>query len=54
MEALWADLTRNEGDIPVADWHRELLDVRQRQIDAGEARFTDWETAKRRIRDQAS
>jgi hypothetical protein len=54
MEALWADLSRNEGDIPVADWHKELLDERKRQIDAGEARFTDWETAKKRIRDQAS
>jgi len=54
MEALWADLSRNEGDIPVTDWHKELLDERKRQIDAGEARFTDWETAKKRIRDQSS
>ncbi len=54
MEALWADLCRNEGDVPMAEWHQELLDERRRQIDAGEARFTDWETAKKRIRDQVS
>lgn len=54
MEALWADLSRNEGDVPVADWHKEILDDRQRQIDEGEARFADWETAKKRIRDQVS
>lgn len=36
----------------IANVDRE--DERQRQIDSGEARFTDWETAKKRIRDQAS
>lgn len=54
MEALWADLSRREGDVPVADWHKEILDERQRQIDEGEARFTDWETAKKQIRDRVS
>jgi putative addiction module component (TIGR02574 family) len=52
MEALWDNLCRNEAQIPVEDWHKELLDERQRQIDSGEARFVDWETAKARIRDR--
>jgi len=52
MEALWDDLCRNEAQIPVEDWHKQLLDERQRQIDSGEARFVDWETAKARIRDR--
>ncbi len=54
MEMLWDDLCRNEHQIPVADWQKELLDERQRQIGAGEAKFSDWESAKKRIRDRTS
>jgi putative addiction module component (TIGR02574 family) len=54
MEMLWDDLCRNEQQIPVADWQKELLDERQRQIEAGEAKFSDWESAKKRIRDRTS
>ena len=54
MEMLWDDLCRNEKQIPVADWQKELLDERQRQIEAGEAKFSDWESAKKRIRDRTS
>jgi hypothetical protein len=35
-------------------WHKELLDERERLIRDGKARFTDWETAKRRITGQTS
>ena len=54
MEALWDSLRRNEEQIPVQEWHKQILDERQRQIDSGEARFVDWETAKARIRDRIS
>lgn len=49
MEALWDALCRDEQQVPVQEWHKQLLDERQRQIDAGEAEFVDWETAKARI-----
>ena len=54
MEMLWDDLCRNERQIPVAEWQKKLLDERQRQIDSGEAKFSDWESAKKRIRDRTS
>lgn len=54
VEMLWDDLCRNEKQIPFADWQKELLDERQRQIDAGKAKFSDWETAKKRIRKRTS
>jgi len=54
MEALWDDLCRDEAQIPVPDWHRQILDERQRPINSGEARFVDWETAKATIRDRIS
>jgi len=54
MELLWDDLCRNEQQIPVADWQKELLDERRRQVEAGEAKFSNWESAKKRIRDRTS
>jgi hypothetical protein len=52
MEALWDDLCRREENIPVPQWHRDLLDDRERLIDEGKAVFVDWETAKKRIADR--
>ena len=54
VEAIWDDLCQHHEQIAVTDWQKQLLDDRQRQIDAGEARFSDWETAKGRIRDRTS
>jgi hypothetical protein len=52
MEMLWDDLCRDESQIPVPEWHKQLLDERERQIESGEAKFVDWEIAKARIRDR--
>ena len=49
MEALWDNLCRREEDLPMLQWHKELLDERERLIRDGQARFTEWETARRRI-----
>ena len=54
VEMLWDDLCRNDKQIPIADWQKELLNERQRQIDTGEAKFSDWESAKERIRKRTS
>jgi Putative addiction module component len=50
MEALWDNLCRDEPQVPVQEWHTQLLDERRRQIEAGEMKFVDWDTAKARIR----
>jgi len=54
MEALWDDLCQREEDVPVPQWHKELLDERKRLIEQRSAQFTDWETAKKRINEQTS
>ena len=54
MEALWDNLCRREEGRPMLQWHKDLLDERERLIRDGKARFTDWETAKRRITGQPS
>ena len=51
MEALWNDLSQSDESIEVSQWHRDILDERERMIDAGETKFTDWEEAKKEILD---
>ena len=54
VEGLWDDLCRNKKQIPIAGWQKDLLDERQRQMESGEAKFSDWESAKKRICDRTS
>lgn len=54
MEILWDNLCRDEAQIPVQEWHKQVLDERRRQIETGEAKFVAWETAKANIRDRIS
>jgi hypothetical protein len=49
MEALWADISREEQNLEVAQWHKEILDERERLLAEGKAQFVDWEDAKRQI-----
>jgi hypothetical protein len=52
MEALWDNLCRREEGLPMLQWHKELLDERERLVRDGQARFADWETAKRELRNR--
>ena len=54
MEALWDELCSREEEVPMPDWHKAVLDERERQIAEGQATFDDWETAKGRIRNRVS
>lgn len=54
MEALWEDLSRNAASLESPSWHEEVLRERDRQIEAGEASFMDWEQAKAQIRNRVS
>ena len=49
MEDLWDQLCQSESELPVPQWHKDLLDQREREAREGKAKFVDWETAKRQI-----
>jgi Putative addiction module component len=49
MELLWENLRRDEKNVPVPQWHRDLLDERERLIREGKAHFEDWDAAKKSI-----
>jgi hypothetical protein len=54
MEELWDDLRSTARQVPVPQWHKDLLEDRERLVETGEAQFADWETAKKRITERTS
>jgi hypothetical protein len=54
MEALWESITRDEDRLEVPQWHKDILDEREKLAQEGRAKFIDWETAKQQVRDATS
>jgi hypothetical protein len=54
METIWEDLSRNSDALESPEWHRDVLEERERRIASGEGRFSDWEEAKADIRKRVS
>ena len=50
VEDIWADLRRHPDDIPSPDWHRDVLNARERKRKDDSAVFEDWPIVKERIR----
>ena len=53
MEALWADLSRDEAEIESPGWHGVVLHETEELVRKGRAKFSDWQSARRRIRRKA-
>ncbi len=51
MEAIWDDISRAEEHLEVPEWHKDVLDERDRLIAEGKAQFIDWEVAKKQIKE---
>jgi hypothetical protein len=52
MEAIWTDLSREPERVESPTWHQEVLEETEKRVASGQAVFTDWEAAKRSIRDR--
>ena len=50
MEALWKNMSRNPNEVVSPEWHRQVLEERERALANGEIEFMDWEEAKTFIR----
>lgn len=53
IEELWADLQRVPEEVPSPGWHADVLAARERRVHDGTSRFSEWSTAKDRIREKA-
>jgi hypothetical protein len=49
MEAIWADLCRNDPDSLSPDWHREILEERESARSRGEITYEDLELARSKL-----
>lgn len=54
METLWADLSRDEAEVESPGWHGAVLRETEQLVRDGKAKFSDWQTARRRIHRKAS
>ena len=49
LEAVWSELASDPDTVEVPDWHKDILDERQRLLEQGSALVLDWELAKEQI-----
>ena len=52
MEKLWDDLCKNPESIPSPEWHKEVLEAREKYVKEGKAEFSSLEKTKERIMDK--
>lgn len=50
MEALWADLSRDEASLASPEWHEDALRETASRLDSGNELIIDWDEAKRDLR----
>ena len=48
IESVWASL-KDPAELPVPDWHREVLEQRRKRLESGETSTSSWEDAKKRF-----
>jgi putative addiction module component (TIGR02574 family) len=46
MEAIWDDLRAHAEQVPVPQWHKDLLDERRKAVAEGREELLDWDSVK--------
>ena len=54
FEALWNDLASDPTTMASPPWHEKILQEREKALATGEAKVSDWQEAKERIRRRVS
>ena len=50
MELLWENLSRTPSDVPSPDWHRDVLEAREKRVRKGQEKVIPWDEAKQSLR----
>lgn len=50
MEAIWADLSKDDAQVESPAWHESVLKETEARVAAGQEQISDWQTAKRELR----
>ena len=49
LETVWAELSADPANVEIPQWHKDLLDQRESDLQSGHTPVLDWETAKIQI-----
>ena len=49
MEAIWADLSKEEKNVPSPEWHDLVLKERAEKFKRGDEKPISWEEAKQQL-----
>jgi len=50
MEELWEDMSKNvSSDELTPQWHLDILDEREKEVQNGQAKFSDFKDVKKRL-----
>lgn len=52
MEAIWADLSREDEEVESPDWHLKALQETERLVNSGQEKTIDWHAAKNELRNR--
>lgn len=50
LEAIWAELSRDDVQVESPTWHEEVLKETEARVAAGRERIVDWQAAKQELR----
>ena len=50
LETVWSELSSDPDAVDVPQWHKDILDERQRGLEQGSMKALDWDWAKEQIR----
>jgi len=50
LEAIWAELSRDDVQVEPPTWHEEVLKETEARVAAGRERIVDWQAAKQELR----
>ncbi len=54
METIWSDLSKEQQNYSPPEWHGNILKERMLLAESGDVGFTDWDQAKKQIKDRLS
>lgn len=54
LETLWDELAKDAGTFKSPSWHEDVLQDREKELQAGKIESSDWEKAKKRIKRNVS
>ena len=52
VQSLWDRIAATPEDVPVPQWHREILDERQRDYETNPNAGESWDNVRERLRDK--